>query len=258
MPVFRGFCFFAPVVVVWLQNFHRHRAPQAAPGPPSPPAHSQACPAAHSQAWHDRFYGRQFAKRSLLNVKHWPKVNSHPHARSQPAPCMTDVLLAALSTALHTHSWCGAALWPPHTPWLEILLFQWSAYTYPQISGGDHINFSMTKRGCCSCSTSLCVLPCPRHSSPPLPSSAPPLSVCPINLHYFPPTQICTLLSIQSLLFRNLKQKRSYGVSWQEVPYIQQSLRAALIDSFLPNTKNGAYQTGEFKDMSFPEFHRAR
>lgn len=145
-----------------------------------------------------------------------------------------------------------------HTPWLEILLFQWAAYTYPQISGGDHINFSMTKRGCCSCSTSLCVLPCPRHSSPPLPSSAPPLSVCPINLHYFPPTQICTLLSIQSLLFRNLKQKRSYGVSWQEVPYTHQSLRAALIDSFLPNTKNGAYQTGEFKDMSFPEFHRAR
>lgn len=113
MPVFRGFCFFAPVVVVWLQNFHRHRAPQAAPGPPSPPAHSQACPTAHSQAWHDRFYGRQFAKRSLLNVKHWPKVNSHPHTRSQPAPCMTDVLLAALSTALRTHSWCGAALWPP-------------------------------------------------------------------------------------------------------------------------------------------------
>lgn len=147
---------------------------------------------------------------------------------------------------------------PSHTPWLEVPLFQRTAYTYPKISSGDHINFSMTKRGCCSCSTSPCVLPCPQHSSSPLPSSAPPLSVCPINLLYFPPTQICTLLSIQSLLFRVLKQKRSYSVSWQEVPSIQQSLRAALIDSFLPNTKNGACEIGEFKDVSFPEFHRTR
>lgn len=73
----------------------------------------------------------------------------------------------------------------------------------------------------------------------PLLSSAPPLLVCPINLLHIPPTQICTLLNIQSLLFKVLKQKRSSHISWQVVPYTQQSLRAALIDSFLPNTKTG-------------------
>lgn len=71
------------------------------------------------------------------------------------------------------------------------------------------------------------------------PSAAPPLLACPINLLHIPPTQICTLLSIQSLLFKVLKQKHSYRISWQEVPHTQQSLRAALIDSFLPNTKTG-------------------
>lgn len=83
---FERLLFLCSCLVVWLQNFHRHRAPRAAPRPPHCLPHSQACPAAHSQAWHDRFYGRQLAKRSLLNVKHWPKVNSHPHTRSQPAP----------------------------------------------------------------------------------------------------------------------------------------------------------------------------
>lgn len=131
-------------------------------------------------------------------------------------------------------------LWSLTLPWVEIPLFQQTQLALtPKLPVVTKLTLTWGKRGRFSCFTSLCLLPCPQRSSPPLPSSAPPLLVCPINLLHIPPTQICTLLNIQSLLFKVLKQKHSSRVSWQEVPYSQQSLRAAPIGSFLPNTKPG-------------------